>query len=245
MPKKIPQHMQSSCANCEAREFAWFEPGESTDSLLIERQKHRSSQIQLEVGEYLFREGENNQAAYTLKEGWAICYKQLENGQRQVVHIALPGDFLGYQSDYSIPIDYSVIANTNCVLCSFTPTAIDSLLKTDIGLIKRLMEIQNKQIAACKRKLSIIGQAQTKHKIAYFLVDLVRRLKQRGIKIDDVISIPLNREDIADAIGITPVHLSRVIVELHNDNIMECRHSKLKVNNLEELQRLAGVTKKY
>ena len=241
MPKKIPQNMQSSCVNCEAREFAWFEPGASTDSLLIERQKHRSSQLQLETGEYLFREGEKNQAAYTLKEGWAVCYKQLENGQRQVVHIALPGDFLGYQTDYSTPIDYSVIASTDCVLCSFTPPAIDTLLKTDIGLIKRLMEIQNKQIVACKRKLSIVGQAQTKHKIAYFLADLVKRLKRRGIKIDDIISIPLNREDIADAIGITPVHLSRVIVEFHDANIMECRHSKLKVTNLEELQRLAGI----
>ena len=227
--------------NCEAREFSWFEPGASTDKLLVERQANRSSQIRLEAGEYLFREGDHHRTAYTLKQGWAVCYKQLENGQRQVVHIALPGDFLGYQTDYSQPIDYSVVTTTESILCSFTPSAIDKLLTTDMHLIKRLMEIQNKQIAVCKKKLTILGQAQTKHKIAYFIADLVQRLKNRRIDINDIISIPLTREDIADTLGITAVHLSRVIMELHDAKVMECRHSKLKVTNLGELQRLAGL----
>lgn len=239
MPKKIPAKEQSSCMNCEARQFAWFEPG-STDLLLSERQKHRSSQILLEANEHLFTEGEVHQTAYTLKEGWAICYKQLRDGQRQVVHVVLPGDFLGYQVNPNQPIDYSVMALTPCKLCSFTPAAIDKLLEKDLTLIKRLMEIQNKQNVACKTKLSIVGRAQTRHKIAFFLADLVRRLERRGIDTSGVIPIPLNREDIADAIGITPVHLSRVIVELQDSDIMECRHSKLKVTNLKELQRLAG-----
>ncbi len=239
MPKKIPANLQSSCMDCEARQFAWFEPG-SADLVLSERQKYRSSQLLLERNEYLFREGEVHKAAYTLKEGWAICYKQLQDGQRQIVHIALPGDFLGYQTDPEQTIDYSVMTLTECKFCSFTPSAIDHLLENDINLIKRLMEIQNKQNVACKLKLSIVGRAQTRHKIAFFLADLVRRLERRGINTADIISIPLSREDIADAIGITPVHLSRVIVEFHNDKIMECRHNKLKIINLKELQELAG-----
>lgn len=239
MPKKIPINMQSSCMQCETRQFAWFEPG-SADLVLSERQKHRTSQLLLEPNEYLFREGDIHRSAYTLKEGWAICYKQLVDGQRQVVHIALPGDFLGYQTDPDKPIDYTVEALTECKFCSFTPEAIDRLLENDIHLIKRLMEIQNKQNAACKLKLSIIGQAQTRHKIAFFLTDLVNRLKRRGVDTSDVIPIPLSREDIADAIGITPVHLSRVIVEFHENNIMECRHNKLKIINLHELLELAG-----
>lgn len=238
VPKKIPLSSQSSCLDCEARKFAWFEPG-SADELLSDRQTHRHSQNIYEPGEYLFAEGDVHKMAYTLKEGWAICYKQLLDGQRQVVHVALPGDFLGYQTDFSEAIDYSVVAVTECKFCGFTPSGIDSLLQKDISLIKRLMEIQNKQNKACKRKLSIVGQAQAKSKVAHFLSDLVERLARRGMDVEGTLAFPLSREDIADAIGITPVHLSRVSVELSNANIVECRHNKLKVMDILKLKQLS------
>lgn len=230
--------MQSPCMECDARKFAWFEPG-SADELLADRQVHRDSQAIFEPGEYLFAEGNVHKKAYTLKEGWAICYKQLLDGQRQVVHVALPGDFLGYQTDFSEPIDYSVVAVTECKFCGFTPNGIDSLLQKDLSLIKRLMEIQNKQNKACKRKLSIVGQSQAKSKVAYFLADLVDRLEKRGLDIHQTMVFPLSREDIADAIGITPVHLSRVSVELSNEQVVECRHNKLRVMDYDALQKLA------
>ncbi|CAA6827932.1 MAG: cAMP-binding proteins-catabolite gene activator and regulatory subunit of cAMP-dependent protein kinases [uncultured Thiotrichaceae bacterium] len=238
MPKKIPQSMQASCMDCEARKFAWFEPG-SADELLSQRQVYRNSQSIYEPGEYLFAEGDVHPMAYTLKEGWAICYKQLLDGQRQVVHVALPGDFLGYQTDFSERIDYSVMAVTECKFCGFTPAGIESLLEKDLSLIKRLMEIQNKQNKSCKRTLSVVGQAQAKSKVAYFLADLVERLERRGLDIEETLAFPLSREDIADAIGITPVHLSRVSVELSNAHVVECRHNKLKVMDIPALQHLA------
>jgi len=234
----IPYTQQSSCKYCDARSFSWFKSAPN-DTVIAQRQAQRSSQLTLGKHKHLFIEGEVHKAAYTLKEGWAICYKQLANGQRQVLQIALAGDFLGYQTDFNKPIDYSVIAVTDCVLCCFHASAVDKLLTMDRSLVQRLMEIQEDQYAACKHTLTVIGQAQTKHKLAYFLIDLVQRLAERKVDINGVISIPLTREDMADAIGVTPIHLSRVITELSKAKIVECKNNRLKLLQADVLQGLA------
>lgn len=237
MLKKIPLATQGSCINCEARKFAWFEPG--SDGQLEEREKHRTGQHILPASDHLFMEGDNHNTAYTLKEGWAICYKQLKDGQRQIVHIALPGDFLGYKTDPEASIDYSVMAITDCVLCSFTGESINQLLTKDTDLIHRLIAIQAKQGKACRKRLSYVGQTQAKNKVAFFLMDLVERLERRGVDVNQTVPFPLSRGDIADSIGITPVHLGRVSVELSQAEIVECRHNTLNIKDYEKLKSMA------
>ena len=238
MLRKIPPQSQSSCLSCEAREFAWFES--VSEGQLLEREKNRTGQYRLAANEHLFMEGDEHHSCYTLKHGWAICYKQLKDGQRQIVHVALAGDFLGYKSDPNGPIDYSVMAVTDCVLCSFSEDSMSELLEVDINLIHRLIAIQAKQNKTCRKSLSYVGQSQAKNKVAFFLMDLVERLERRGVDISDTVNFPLSRIDIADAIGITPVHLGRVSVELSQDDIVECRHNTLTVKNYNVLKNMAG-----
>ena len=235
MLKKVVKN--SSCLNCEARKFAWFESG--SDSQLIEREKKRTGQYTLAANQYLFMEGDEHHSCYTLKQGWAICYKQLKNGQRQIVHIALAGDFLGYKSDPKERIDYSVLAITDCTLCSFSEESMNALLQIDTDLIHRLIAIQTKQNQICRKSLSYIGQSQAKRKVAFFLIDLVARLERRGIDITQTIDFPLSRINIADAIGITPVHLGRVSVQLRQDEIVDFRHNSLNIKNYQALKAMA------
>lgn len=236
MRKKIPVTNQLSCLDCDAREFAWFETG--TDEQLLERQEHRTSQITLEVNDYLFMEGDVYRGAYTLKEGWMICFKQLKDGRRQIIHVALPGDFLGYIPNKGGVLDYSCVASTDCRLCYFAANDLEELLLRDIKLIHRLIAIQSNQNQACRAALSYVGQSQAKHKVAYFLLEIIKRLKERGIDTSEAIAFPLSRIDIADAVGITAVHLGRVSVELSNENIVVCRHGFLNVVDIEGLEAL-------
>jgi len=237
MLKKIAPNVQASCLTCEARKFAWFQEG--TDDQLRIRQSLRTGQYTLAANDYLFMEGDEHHTSYTLKQGWAICYKQLKDGRRQIVHIALPGDFLGYKTDPDAPIDYSVKAVSECMLCSFSEKNINQLLVTDADLIHRLIAIQTKQNQVCRVQLSYVGQSQAKNKVAFFLLDLVTRLKRRGVDIEANVHLPLSRIDIADAIGVTPVHLGRVSVELSQQGIVECRYNILRVKDLDALKNLA------
>lgn len=234
---KLPEADQVACQICASRRFAWFKP--CSEDELIEIEKHRQCQHLLSPGEYLFLEGDTPEVTCTLQEGWAICFKLMSNGRRQILHIALAGDFIGYRSQPNAPIDYSVIALTPCRVCTFSLKNIDALLIHSPKLTHRLISIQQQQAQACRNHLSYVGQSQAKLKVAYFLMDIIRRLDKRGVNINKPIKFPLSRVDIADAIGITSVHLSRVSVELREENIVDCRHNRLNILNLEKLKTLA------
>jgi len=235
--KKLPEAEQIHCQQCAARRFAWFEPC-GTDELIMMQQQRQCQHI-VAPGEYIFMEGDTPKSTFTLQEGWAICFKLLANGQRQILYVALAGDFIGYRNNSSDTIDFSVVALTNCRLCSFSQENINSLLAVSPKLTHRLISIQLQQAQTCRNRLSYVGQSQAKLKVAYFLMDIINRLEKRGVNINKDIKFPLSRVDIADAIGVTSVHLSRVSVELREDNIVDCRHNRLNVLNIEKLKQLA------
>lgn len=237
---KIPVESETSCVDCEVRKFAWFEPGD--EHHLRDRQQRRSGQYRIRAGKRLFSAGETLKYAFTLKQGWAIYEKLLQNGRRQVLHVALPGDFIGCQVNFDQPIDYSVTAATDCLLCAFSPENMQQLLLADPSLAKRLFWINADKSRKCRTQVAALGQAQAKQRFALFLVDLVDRLAERGITTEGPVDMPLTREDIADAIGVTSIHLSRVATELREDGIVECRHSRLQIRSIDGLRQLAAET---
>ena len=228
---------QVDCVECSARRFAWFKP--CSEDVLETHQTHRSAQYCIASGDYLFMEGDKPQSVYTLQAGWVICFKSLANGQRQILHIGLAGDFLGYRVDFDKPIDYSVMALTECTICAFSKEAIHFLLHKDIDLINRLFEIHSETSKECRTSLSYVGQSTAKLKVAFFLNKMVSRLKERGVNTIQPIYFPLTREEIADAIGITSVHLCRISVDLRRSRIVDCRHNRLEVLDYKKLDALA------
>ncbi len=236
---KLPAEQQLSCENCSSQRHAWFE--KCNQQQLKSFQLYRNAQCFIEAGNYLFMEGETPRAAYTLQDGWAICFKSLANGRRQILSVAFSGDYLGYRTDMSVPVDYSVMAMSTCRICTFSEKNIRQLLLKSPLLIENLIHIQEKQAAACRTRLTYIGQASAKQKIAFFLINILEKLERRGMDISQDIDFPLTHEDVADAIGITSVHMCRVAVELRKAGIVDCRHNHIQVLDFEKLSRLARV----
>ena len=225
-----------SCIDCTARKLALF--ATCSDSDLEKRDHQPHAQFHLKTNDLLFSEGDINVPAYTLQSGWAICYKLLENGQRQIVHIALKGDFLGFRANTYTAIDYSVKALSDCTFCSFTGQELSQIMSSDSSVASRFMTMLDKNARDCRDNLAFIGQAKAKQKIAHFFTTIIKRLEERDISTEGSIFFPLMREDIADAIGITSVHLSRLSTELANDEIVDCHHGKLTILDKEALLNL-------
>lgn len=235
---KLPKNEQISCQSCSARRHAWFKKCSKTK--LLNLQQYRSTQGVIKAGDYLFMEGEIPQHAYTVQEGWMICFKTLTNGRRQVLTVAFSGDYLGYQTDMKQPMRYSVQAVTDCRFCSFSAPNVKQLLIQEPYLIQTLLEIQGRQVAECQNHLSYVGQAPAKLRTAYFLANVIEKLAERGVDINQRIGFPLTHEDVADAVGVSSVHMSRVSSELRRTGIIDCRHNHIQVLDFKALRRLAG-----
>ncbi|HHJ21029.1 MAG TPA: Crp/Fnr family transcriptional regulator [Gammaproteobacteria bacterium] len=236
---KVRSGPHTQCKECTVRTLAWFEPG--AQEALARRQELRSSQYEVRARELIYQEGDLLKEVYTLQRGWVIRYKTLENGSRQVLNVALPGDLLGFRANLSEPLEHSALAATGCILCVFSDQNMKTLMSTDPELIQRLFEIQCEQAAQCHSHLAYVGHAPAKQRMALFISDIIARLKDRGVSLKDTIDFPITHEELADAIGVTPVHLSRVSSELRKEKILDCRYNKLIIHDLERLKSLAHV----
>lgn len=236
---KVRSGPHTQCKECTVRSLAWFEPG--APEALARRQELRSAQYEVPARELVYQEGDYSKEVYTLQKGWVIRFKTLENGSRQVLNVALPGDLLGFRGNLAEPLEHSALAATDCILCGFSDQNMKTLMATDPELIQRLFEIQCEQAAQCHAHLAYVGHAPAKQRMALFISELIGRLKSRGVSLDGTIEFPITHEEMADAIGVTPVHLSRVSSELRKQKILDCRYNKLIIYDLERLEKLSHI----
>jgi CRP-like cAMP-binding protein len=120
------------CVKCPLRKVEVFR--KFTDEELAFVSFFKSGELVLDAGNTIFSEGTNSPYLYTVLSGWAFKYKTLEDGRRQVLNFALPGDFIGLQASIFEAITHSVEALTDVVLCVFPREKLWSLYKKHAGL---------------------------------------------------------------------------------------------------------------
>lgn len=236
--------LQTSCTDCLVREFAFFKP--IKQELLEWESQFRSTQYELSPKQFLYREGDILEEVFTLHAGWVLIFKTLEDGKRQVLRIALPGEFLAYHPNMDDPIDHSAIALSQSRLCAFTVNTVKQLILEQPELSQRLHEILSTTMVECHDRMASIGQKTAIQRVASMFIELFRKLAERSSVDnnyiqDNSIEFPLTQDDIADAIGVTPVHVSRVTKELREAGIVDCNHSRMYVHDLPKLAEVAGV----
>ena len=114
--RSITQNLPK-CQSCVIRSSSLF--GQLETNLLDKARVLRSSQDVFPEGEHLYYEGDTADHAYTIFKGWVILYKSLENGNRQILRFALPGDFLCYKIGKNRTLDHSAIAVSDATVCTF------------------------------------------------------------------------------------------------------------------------------
>lgn len=201
------------------RKHALFKPVE--DQFLQWKQAYRTTQCIVPARHLIYRQDEPLQEAYTLFEGWVMLFKSLEDGKRQVLRIALPGDFLGYQAGQELNAGHCALALTQCILCAFPKASVDEMVVKHPELTRRLIQMHMQTMAQCQERLASLGQKNAKARVATFLLDLLYRLRERSDAEGNRMAFHMTQEEVADAVGITPVHVSRVMRQLRDMGAVE------------------------
>ncbi len=237
---QIKSEVLTPCKQCDVRQLAFFK--HIKEELLEWESQFRSTQYHVAPKQILYREGDVPDEVYTLFEGWVLIYKTLEDGKRQVLRIALPGDFLGYHADLDAPLDHAAVAASSCTLCAFPRKMVKKMVATQPELAMRLLEIQSQIMQDCHERMASIGQKSAIQRVASLFLELFRKMSERGGVVNNSIEFPLTQDDIADAIGVTPVHVSRVAKELREKHIVDCGHGRMHLYDLAALAEVAGVS---
>ncbi|MGE5147128.1 MAG: Crp/Fnr family transcriptional regulator [Candidatus Eiseniibacteriota bacterium] len=162
----------------------------------------------------LYREGEPVAEFATLLEGWAFRYRLLPDGRRQILSIALPGEAIALHTLWVDRMSFSVQSLTDLELRLFDHRALVERLRADGALAFRLGEMMAHEVMVFENRLTNLGRRTAVERVARFILILHTLLAQRGLVEGETFPFPLRQQHIADALGMTPVHVSRVFSEL-------------------------------
>ncbi len=221
----------TKCTTCPIRQMALFQ---GVPFYRLEwTQRFRESQQNVEARKQIYLEQTQPTHAYTLFSGWVALYKTLDNGKRQILKIALPGDFLGFQVAGDGAATHSAEAITDVRLCAFPRSTIPAMLKEQPEIAARLVEMNSRDMAICQQHLVCTGKKDARQRLAYLLLETFHRVRRQTPADYDAdtnsIFFPITQEDLGDTVGLTNVHVNRTIKQMENEGILRCRQRRLAI----------------
>ena len=199
-----------------------------------------AAQQRVAAGTELAREGQAGHRAFIVREGWACSYKLLPDGGRQVVDFQLPGDFMGLRSILLRVSDHNFAAVTDIVVAEVTVRQMIETFQRLPRLGAAVLWAASRDQAMVVEHLVGVGRRSALARTAHFLVELGQRLRLVGLGSEADFACPLSQYLLADALGLTAVHLNRVLRQLRERGLMTFRDGRVVVHDPARLSELAG-----
>ena len=154
--------------------------------------------------------GENDPAdhIYQVIEGAVRSHKLLSDGRRQIGAFHLAGDIFGLENGNFHRFTAEAILDTTVRLMK--RKSLERVAKTDFAIVRSLLNMTTDNLQHAENHLLLLGRKTALERVAAFLLEMDRRVTAAG-----VMTLPMNRRDIADYLGLTLETVSRALSELH------------------------------
>jgi CRP-like cAMP-binding protein len=199
----------------------------------------------LEAQSYLLREGDRPERCAVILTGYAIRHKLTGDGSRQIVAINIPGDAVDFQNLFLAESDHNVQMLTRGIVAEVPRLAIEELV---LGHPKagRAILITTLVEASIFREWTVnIGQRDSRTRIAHLLCEFAYRLSSEHPSHDGVYELPMTQEQLADATGLTAVHVNRVLQALQREGLIERDRRMVRFPSWERIQDVGDFNPRY
>ncbi len=175
------------------------------------------------------REGDVAGVVAILAEGLGYRYKQLPNGRRQIVGYLLPGDAVSFGMLRGEPLDHNVrLMQPSTIFAVQSPEP--ELLPPELSAM--LLDLAARELSISQEWLSSVGQRDARARVAHLFCELYCRTRDLGLVYGGGFDFPASQEEIADSVGITPVHANRTLQSLRKDGLIAFDGRTLVVEDL-------------
>lgn len=204
-------------------------------------EQFKSGNRTIPAGVDLYSQNEICSDLYTLLDGWVYLYQILEDGRRQILDFALPGAFLGFQPDLDAPASHSAYCLTEIAICVFPRENLFDLFRAHPELALRMAWITARDGALAREHLINVGRRSARERVAHLLLELFYRVRRKiGDGHVNSIELPLTQEHIADALGLTAVHVNRTLRGLRQSKLLGFQGRTLTIREPALLAEVAG-----
>jgi len=191
------------------------------------------------------REGDNPTVIRLLVSGWACRYKDLPDGRRQIVGFFLPGDFCDLNIYILSELDHSIGALTQVRFFEIQPQQFQEVIDRRPHLIRALLWHEMVSAGIQREWLLSIGQRSPLERLSHLFVELYYRLRAVGLATGLSFDLPITQNHLAEANGLSVVHLNRTLQEMRREELIELSDRQLRINDIERLKQIAMFNSNY
>lgn len=186
-------------------------------------------------------EGEPQLQSYLILEGWACRCRFVDGSRRQITALLLPGAVSNPELDLDprLGIDHMICSLTPLTYVAIDTEALARMVTRSPGLALALqLQRRREQSIQCEWAVSL-GRRSASERIAHLICELHHRLWRSANPSSLTINMPLLQADIADVVGLSPIHVNRMLQQLRGLGLIKWRSNQITISDLAGLQRLA------
>ena len=199
----------------------------------------------LEAGTYTLREAEIPRQCGVLVSGFAYRQKLTGDGARQIIAIMLPGEAMDFQHLFLDVADHSVQMLTRGEVAFVARNDLRELARTNAAIGHAILVKMQVESSIFREWVLNVGRRSARARLAHVLCELGSRLESVGLAEDHGFHLPMTQDELADALGLTPVHVNRTLKSLEADHLISRNRRRVSFPNWERLREVGDFNSRY
>ena len=193
----------------------------------------------------IVREGDRPSRCFALLDDYTATYKMTGDGKRQIHSWHIPGDIPDLQSLHLRVLDNSVVTLTPCRVGIIQHEVLRELCRKQPRIMEAFWRQTLIDAAIFREWMTNIGRREAYSRMAHIICEWIVRMRAVGLVQDHTCDLPMTQGELADAMGVSTVHVNRVLQELRGDGLITLKGSRLEVLDWEQLKQAGDFDPTY
>lgn len=198
-----------------------------------------SEEQRFQAGQTIVALNEPVENLYIPVKGWTLRARYLDDGRRQIINFQLPGDYFDLMSLVGARSDHTFSAATDATLRVFDGQGFLSAIQQSARLASAFWWATVQEETVLRQQIVRIGRMSARERIANFILELNRRQMIAEGEYQDFVPLPVPQAFLADALGLSVVHVSRSLTSLKTDELLSTSRRGIEIVDRGGLMRLA------
>ena len=197
------------------------------------------------AGQYLVREGAPTSECCVLVTGYACRHKVAADGGRQIVSFHLAGDILDLQHLLLPVADHNVQTITDATIAWISKIALRRAAHESVRIADAMWRDTLIDASMFREWVLNVGRRDARSRTAHMLCEFAARRDAAGLGAPDEFELPMTQEQIADATGLTAVHVNRMLRALEGDGAITRERRRIRITDWGLMRRIAHFDPDY
>ena len=194
---------------------------------------------------HIVRDGDRPEHVCLLLSGFAHRYKLTGEGGRQIISIHMASEFVDLQNGLLSIADHSVQTLTETEAAFIPRRAVEDLMLGHPS-VARALWIDTLIDASIFREWVVnVGRRDSRARVAHLLCEFSLRLEAAGLASNHHYELPMTQEQLADAVGLTSVHVNRVLKQLGEEGLISRDRRSIVIEDWQRLRQAGDFNERY